>query len=43
MKTVTLILPLEAATNINPSDISEVEEAVTAGVIVVVTAGALVD
>ena len=43
MKTVTLILPLEATTDINPSDSSGVAAGVTAGMIAVVTAGTLVD
>ena len=43
IKTVTVILPLEAMTNINPSNISGVAAGVTEGVIVVVTSGALVD
>ena len=43
MKNVTLILPFEAMTNINPSDSSGVAAGVTAGVIAVVKAGALID
>ena len=43
MKTVTLILPLEATTVNNPSDSSGVSAGVTAGVIVGVTAGELID
>ena len=43
MKTVTLILPLEATTDINPSDNSGVAAEVTAGMIAVVTPGVLVD
>ena len=43
MKTVTLILPLEATTNINPSDISGVIEGAIAGATAGVTAGFLID
>ena len=43
MKTVTQILSLEVTTDVNPSDRSGVEAGVTAGMIAVVTAGALVE
>ena len=43
MKTVTLILLLEAKTDINPSDSSGVAAGVTAGAIAGVTSGALID
>ena len=43
MKTVTLIMHLEVATDINPRDSSEVAAGVTAGVIAVVISGALID
>ena len=43
MKTFTLILPLEATTDINPSDSSEVAAEVTTGMIAVVKSGALID
>ena len=43
MKTVTLILPLEATTDINPSDSSGVTVGAIAGATAGVTAGALID
>ena len=43
MKTITLILPLEATTVNNPSDSSGVAVVVTAGAIEGVTEGALID
>ena len=43
MKIVTLILPLEATTDIDPSDSSGVAAGVTQGVIAVVTTGVLID
>ena len=43
MKTVTLILPLEAMTDIKPSDSSGVTVGAIVGAAVEVTAGALID
>ena len=43
MKTVTLILTLEATTNINPSDSSAVTVGAIARVIAVVTPGEFID
>ena len=43
MKTVTLILPLESKTNINPSNSSGVTVGAIAGETAGVTAGALID
>ena len=43
MKTVTLIMPLEARTDINPSDSSGVTAGAISGTISGVTAGALID
>ena len=43
MKTVTLILPLEGTTDINPSDSSGVAAGVTAGAIAGVTTGEFID
>ena len=43
METVTLILPLEATTNINPSNSSGVTVGAIAGEAAGVTAGALIE